>query len=396
LLNASHLRVALLTGCKDRPYAVELAVSLSAGGVSVDFVGDETLDCPALHTGSRLKFLNFHGIRRDKGSVKRIASLISYYFRLARYAALDDAPVFHILWNNRLEYVDRTLLMGYYKLQGKKVVLTAHNVNQGKRDKNDSVFNRFTLKCQYRMVDHIFVHTRKMKDELMRDFGVHEDAVTILSHPINTAFPDTELTPAQAKRRVGVPDNAKVLLFFGRISPYKGLEYLLGAFQELVKADPDYRLIIAGQPKKGHENYLAGIYAAVADGGASQRVTLRDEFIPDDDIELYLKAADVLVLPYKDIEQSGVLFLAHTFGLPVIAADVGSFRESVIDGLTGFLFNPQDSGDLANVIAKYFSSALFTQLPKTRRQIQDHVRRHHSWEAVGDTTRQVYEQLMRN
>jgi glycosyltransferase involved in cell wall biosynthesis len=389
------LRVALFTGCKDRPYAVELAVALAASGVSVDFIGDKTLDGPELHATPRLTFLDFGGIVRTGGSVKRIASLLSYYVRLVRYAAFSDSVVFHILWNNRLEYMDRTLLTCYYRLRRRKVVLTAHNVNQAKRDGNDSILNRLTLKWQYRLIDHILVHTRKMKEELIRDFGVHEDAVTILNHPINTAVPNTELTPAQAKRRLGIPENAKVVLFFGRISPYKGVEYLLTAFEELVNADPQYRLIIAGQPKKGNEGYLARIRAAAAREANSRRIILRDEFIPDTDVELYMKAADVVALPYTDIAQSGVMFTAHAFGLPVIAADVGSFRETVIEDKTGFLFAPGDPADLARTIERYFASDLFKQLDRARGEIREHFLTRHSWHAAARHTSHVYQQLMR-
>ena len=144
-------------------------------------------------------------------------------------------------------------MTGYYRLLGKRVVLTVHNVNQGKRDANDSSLNRLTLKAQYRQVDHLFVHTDKMKHELLDEFGVADDAVTVLKHPINDAFPDTELTPLEAKLRLGIDEGSKTLLFLGRIRPYKGLEYLVEAFDALVKKDGSYRLIIAGEPKKGEE-----------------------------------------------------------------------------------------------------------------------------------------------
>ena len=74
---------------------------------------------------------------------------------------------------------------------------------------------------------------------------------------------------------------------------------------------------------------------------------LRDGFILDDETELYLKAADVLVLPYRYIYQSGVLFLGHSFGLPVIAADVGCLKDEIVEGQTGFIFRPEDPVDLA-------------------------------------------------
>jgi len=89
--------------------------------------------------------------------------------------------------------------MLYYKMCGKKIAYTAHNVNQARRDGKDSLLNRVTLKMQYRLCDHIFVHTQKMKEELCQDFRVAEDAVTVIRYPMNYALPDTELTPADAK-----------------------------------------------------------------------------------------------------------------------------------------------------------------------------------------------------
>src|SRR5260370_3453145 len=141
--------------------------------------------------------------------------------------------------------------MAYYKMMRKKVALTAHNVNQARSDGNDSLLNRLTLRIQYRLCDHIFVHTPKMKDELCQDFGVSEKAVTIIRHPINNAFPDTALTPSEAKQKLGLRDGEKAILFFGRISPYKGIEHLLYAFRLLVANLPNYPLIPGSEPIKG-------------------------------------------------------------------------------------------------------------------------------------------------
>ena len=387
--------VALLTGCQDRPYACGLAMALTSGGASLDMIGGTEQDSPELHTQPRLRFVNLRGSQRRVGVVKKVTGLLAYYARLIRYAARSSPPLLHILWNDRFEYFDRTILTMYYRLLGKKVVLTAHNVNRNKRDKNDSVLNRLTLRVQYGLVDHIFVHTRKMKQELIDEFGVGEQAVTVVDHPINDAFPDTLLTSAEAKQRLGLTEREKTLLFFGRLRPYKGLEYLLSAFEELSSRDDSYRLIIAGEPKKGDEAYFANVRERVKGLRASAQVMLRTQFIPDGDVELYLKAADVLVLPYTDIEQSGVLFLGFTFGLPAIVSDVGSFNEVVVDGETGFVCKPGDSDDLARTIGRYFESDLFKNVGQRRREIREQFRSRHSWTAFAATTRHVYEQLLR-
>lgn len=394
--NSAEIGIGLLTGCQDRPYAFELTMALASRGVHVDVIGSDEIDSPELHTTSNVSFLNFRGSHDTRLSfTKKLWKLLVYYARLMRYVARSKPKIFHILWNNKLEAFDRTLLMLYYKVLGKKIAFTAHNVNQARRDSKDSWWNRTTLKIQYHCCDHMFVHTQKMKDELCGDFGIAETDVTVIRHPVNNAFPDTKLTPAEAKRRMGLNDGEKAILFFGRIRPYKGIEYLLDAFRVLAADKPaSYRLIIAGEPKKGSEEYLHEIRQRVKAEFAHGEVILRIQFIPDEEMELYLKGADVLVLPYKEIFQSGVLFLAYSFGLPVVATDVGSFREEIVEGRTGFLCKPGDPSDLAKAMETYFASDLYKNLKISRQELKDYANAHHSWQAVAELTERAYAKIL--
>jgi glycosyltransferase involved in cell wall biosynthesis len=392
-----EIEVGLLTGGGDRHYAYGLAMALVSRDVSVDFIGGDEVDSPEMHCTPKLKFLSLRrNGRRDASLAEKISRVLLYYLRLIRYAAAARPKVLHILWNNKFEFFDRTLLMLYYKLLGKKIALTAHNVNAGTRDATDTPLNRLTLKIQYRLVHHIFVHTDKMKRELVEEFGVGQTAVSVIPYGINNAVPHTELTPDDARRRLGIRRGEKTLLFFGNIAPYKGLEYLVAAFEQVVARGGDYRLIVAGRAKKGCEKYVAGIRQSLSRGGNRDRAIVKIDFIPDDDMELYFKAADVSVLPYTHIFQSGVLFLGYSFGLPVIAADVGSMREDIIEGETGFLFRPTDPDDLAQTIEKYFASDLYQGLIRRRQEIRDYAKEMHSWDDIGEMTRNVYAGLLGN
>jgi glycosyltransferase involved in cell wall biosynthesis len=389
------LDIALLTGGFDRPYALGLAMALVAQGIRLEVIASDELDSPEMRLTPRLRFLNLHGNQgADAGLARKLARLSSAYGRLLRYAALARPKLFHILWNNKVHFFDRTLLTLYYKLLGKRIAFTAHNVNAGKRDGNDSWLNRLTLKIQYRLVDHIFVHTEKMKNELLEDFGVREQAVTVIPFGINNAVPDTELTPREAKQRLGLGDREKTILFFGNIGPYKGVDSLVTAFQKVAATNPEYRLIIAGKPRGGCEQYLKEIQDTIGRDGSRARVLQKIGYVPDEDTELYFKAADVLVLPYTEVSQSGVLFLGYSFGLPVIATDVGALRDEIVEGRTGFLCRPCDPYDLANTIEAYFQSDVFKFLGDRRHEIREYARQRHSWEVVGETTRKVYEELL--
>jgi glycosyltransferase involved in cell wall biosynthesis len=395
----SQLRidVGLLTGCKDRHYAFGLAMALISKGVYLDIIGSDEIDSPELHTTPNLGFLNFRSSshRNNASFAEKLSTLLVYYVKLIRYVARSKPRILHILWNYKVEFFDRTILMLYYKALGKKIALTAHNVNTARRDSKDSWLNRTTLKIQYRLCDHIFVHTQKMRSELCQEFGVAEKAVTVIRYPINNALPDTELTSAEAKRRLGLRDDERTILFFGRVRPYKGIEYLLDAFRLLFASkQANYRLIVAGEPMKGSEEYLHEIQQSVRRDFGQGQVILRIQFIPDEEMELYFKGGDVLVLPYKEIFQSGVLFLAYSFGLPVVATDVGSFREEIVEGRTGFLCKPGDPAELAEAIETYFASDLFKNLEVRRRELKDYANANHSWHAVAELTRNAYAKML--
>jgi glycosyltransferase involved in cell wall biosynthesis len=390
---ALPLPLALLTGGGDRPYAFGLATAVASRGIAIDFIGSDELDMPELKRQPNLRFLNLRGGQdAAAGVLTKIRRIALYYVRLIRYAATSRPRVFHILWNNKFQTIDRTALMLYYKLLGKKVVFTAHNVNIRKRDGNDTAFNRLTLRIQYHLADHIFVHTDLMKAELVDDFGVPDGDVTVIPIGFNNSVPNTALTSIQAKRRLRITDD-KTILFFGHIGQYKGLDLLVEAFQRLVGRHPDYRLLIVGKPKLGAEAYFAGIQRAIERDGRD-RILQKIEFVPDEETELYFKAADVLVLPYTQVSQSGVLVLGHTFGLPVIATDVGSLREDIIEGVNGFVCRPNDTDDLAAAIEGYFDGELFANLEQRRNDIRSLARRRYSWDAIGETVVAVYRSLL--
>jgi len=386
--------VALLTGGGDRPYAIGLATALASNGVVLDLIGSDELDCPEFRRSSRINFLNLRGDQRPEASIaSKIFRVSRYYARLIRYAATAKPRIFHILWNNKFETFDRTLLMLYYGLLRKKVVLTVHNVNAGKRDSNDTMLNQLTLRIQYRLADHNFVHTEKMKHELIHHFGVKAAHVTVIPFGINNVVTNSALTSAEARRRLGLRDDERTILFFGNIAPYKGLEYLITAFHQILGKREDYRLIIAGRPK-GSEKYWTTIREAILQDAQNGRVMLRPDYIPDDETEVYFKAADVLVLPYRYVYESGVLFLGYSFGLPVLTADVGSLREEIIEGKTGFVFRPEDPIDLAKAIERYFTSDLYRNLNSRRQAIREYATARHSWDKVSQTTASVYANLL--
>jgi glycosyltransferase involved in cell wall biosynthesis len=390
------VEIALLTGGGDRPYALGLADALTAQDTSLDFIGSDDLSVPQLLSNPRINFRNLRGNQHpEAGVITKALRVVRYYARLLAYATTARPKLFHILWNNKFQLFDRTLLMLYYRFLGKKIALTAHNVNAAKRDANDSWLNRMTLKIQYDLADHIFVHTHRMKRELMADFSIPGNKISVIPFGINNTVPVTSLSAVESKRQLGITGDDKVILFFGNIAPYKGLEYLVSAFAELLKKDRSYRLLIVGKPK-GRQSYWNGIRQTIVRSGISDRVIEMIEYVPDEATELYFKAADALVLPYTRVFQSGVLFLGYSFGLPAIAADVGNLSEEIVEGETGFSFKARDSADLACKIISYFNSEIFHNLETRRGKIKAYAYERYSWNKVAAITTAVYSTLLKS
>ena len=140
------------------------------------------------------------------------------------------------------------------------------------------------------------------------------------------------MTRADARQQLGIGSNDRTLLFFGQIAPYKGLEYLVEA---IAQARGDWRASPTDHRGQGQtrERGLLDECATLdrSSCGISEMVNQTVRFIPDDQVEPYFLASDAVVIPYVDIFQSGVPFLAFSFGLPVIATDVGSLRDDVTE-----------------------------------------------------------------
>jgi D-inositol-3-phosphate glycosyltransferase len=388
------LKVTLLTGGSDRPYAFGLVKALVSMGLNVDFIGSDELISDEVLNHPQINFLNLRGDTSPAASrAKKIARICIYYLNLLHYSSKTDSKVFHILWANRFVMLDRILMNLYYRILGKKLLLTAHNVNQQQRDGHDNGYNRFTLRVYYGLMHHIFVHTDKMKEQLLTEFKVPAVKVSVIPFGINNTLPNTNLTKYEARKKLNLANDRKTILFFGRLAKYKGLRYAVEALERLSENDNSYHLIIAGRIEQGHESHWTEINNAIETKKLGHVIEKKIEHIPEEDVELYFKSADVLILPYKDIFQSGVLFLAYSFGLPVIASDVGSFREDILEGETGMICKPGNSDDLANTIRKYFESELFQKLETASAKIVAYGNKKYSWDEVGKITCGAYKKL---
>jgi D-inositol-3-phosphate glycosyltransferase len=338
-----------------------------------------------------VRFFNLRGDNLSPQSkIVKIYRITRYYLRLLSYTARTGSKVFHIEWENSLAIIDRIFLPFYYKLFGKDLIFTAHNVYKEARDERANFFRHTTLKAMYHLMDAVIVHTQKMKEDICSLFNLTADKVIVIQHGINKRIKRNGLKQEDARRMLGIDPAAHVMLFFGQIDEYKGLDTLIDSAVLLLRQDPSAVLIVAGKPKRQSDHILK-LKGQALKNIPQNNILLKFQFIPIGEVETYFSAADCLVLPYKRIYQSGVIFLSYSFGLPIIATDVGSFRDDILEGITGFICPPDDAVELSKTIAKYFNSDIFNRLEQSRDFIIDHAEKKYSWTDIAQRTYEVYQ-----
>jgi glycosyltransferase involved in cell wall biosynthesis len=174
------------------------------------------------------------------------------------------------------------------------------------------------------------VHTSRMARELQSHFGVAQSRILMVEHGFDHIIPHDPLARAAWRQRNGIDEDAGVVLFFGQIAPYKGLDLLLQAFAS-IGADQTRHLVIAGKCIDSH--IQKELESAIRIHRHAARIHWLDEFVPHSEVPSLIHAADCLAMPYRYIDQSGVLLLALSSGLPVVATDVGSIREYMSPGM---------------------------------------------------------------
>lgn len=206
------------------------------------------------------------------------------------------------------------------------------------------------------------------------------------THPIYDMFNVEPFASQEARSRLGLPAERPVLLFFGFVRRYKGLRYLLQALP-LVREHVPVHLLVAGEFWEDEEVYRW----LIEELGLQECVTLLNRYIPNEEVGLYFSAADVLVLPYLEATQSGVVQLAFGFERPVIATQVGGLAETVEHNGTGLIVPPGDVQALAEAIVRYFEENLCPRFQQAIREVRDRF----AWEHLVSLIEEMYVEIAR-
>lgn len=231
----------------------------------------------------------------------------------------------------------------YAKRLGYRIVWTMHNLfPHERRYPHLDKLMRWLIVC---FADAIIVHCTKAKADLEKCFGrQHYVYVAPHGHYIGV-YPDT-VTRSEARKRLDIHDKGIVYLYLGKIRPYKGVQRLVHSFSSI--PNPNLTLVIAGTISHGYSLDDSGIRQILE---RDPRCILRLGWVPDEDIQLYYRAADVVVYPFENVLTSGSVILALSFGRPVVAPALGCLPELVTPDV-GILYDPAAQGSLQDALVQ--------------------------------------------
>jgi glycosyltransferase involved in cell wall biosynthesis len=313
----------------------------------------------------------------------RVRKLLSWYNPLSWVWAGLTVPgdVVHAQWWSYVLAPIYAVALSLARLRRKRIVLTVHNVLPHEGGALRRLLNRTVLA----LADGYIVHDVKSRELLRQQVGSRKE-IAVIPHGILEASGEP-MDAEHARRALQIPARARVVLHFGNIRAYKGLDVLLQAFAGVRSNVPDALLLIAGNPWEDWSRYQA----MIDELGIGAAVRTRLEFVPAEDVRTFFTAADVVVLPYTHFDaQSGVGARALYHGKPLIVTDVGGLPELVQEARA--VVQPGDVDQLARAITDVLTDG------PLRQRLEEQATRRASelqWDEIAERTVAFYRSLDR-
>lgn len=242
----------------------------------------------------------------------------------------------------------------------------------------------------YSLFDFILFHTDGMKHNFNEVFGITGPEMAVVTHGDYMMYRDTTLTRNEARHKLNIPPDGPLLLCFGAIRKYKGVDVAIRTLAELKKNKPDARLLIAGSV--GSDVNMDDYAQLAQELGIKDSIHIIPGYIPNDDVMELYRASDIALMPYKMVYHSGPLFLAWRNKIPVAASNVGGLREMVDHEKSGLLFPADDAAAAAAACIKILSDTnLVDTMIKNGSEIENQRR---SWVASAEKTYNIYMKLI--
>ena len=361
-------------------YLFGQALGLLKNDVDVSLYTNNKTSSPEING---LKFFTFYKeIFKSKSKIiNGIKWIIGTVFSVfhARFSGISIFH-FHIFYTNVLVLFN----LLFVKIFSGKIVLTVHDVSSFSNSSNSSIIEKLI----YKLTDRIITHNEFSKLEILNVNADSSSCISIVPHGSYTPFINIQYDKEKSKEQLGIPNNRRILLFFGMIKKVKGLEVLLSALKGVIKKNTDVLLVIAGRV---WENDFSAYQKIIDENNLSEYILLHTKFIPQEDVEHYYCASDLVILPYKKIYQSGVLMMTLSYERPALVSDLPPLKEIISDNENGFLFKTENVSDLTAKLNGILSDKGLME--EVRVKGAELINTKYDWGEIGRQTKQAYQSL---
>jgi len=297
-------------------------------------------------------------------------------------AVVTHADILHAQWWSLPLLPVYLCICGIFKLRGKPIIFTVHNVLSHERSSIYETASRLLFK----LGNHFIVHTEKNRQQMMNAYGIDSEHISVIPHGSLDFHVHNGVNRSAIREKLGIESTRKVILLFGAVRAYKGVDTAIEAFSKVLQEVPDSILLIAGKLWQKWDPYQRQIDEL----GITDSVKTYLDYIPSGDVYKYFEIADLVILPYHQFDsQSGVGTTAVSFRKPMIVTDVGGLPDLVED--RRYVVPPKDPEALAQKIKKCLKNPIqLTDMACS----SDVVAKRLSWSAIALKTCRIYEQLV--
>ena len=321
-------------------YTYPLANGLKHAGVDVDLAIDQKKE----PENCLCNIINmFNTDEKDIGKLAKLKNYISSYKKISKMLKNGNYDIIHTEWFT-FSPIDYLFLSSFKRKYNVKYVATVHDILPF----NEKCYDMHYHRKLYALADSVILQAPNNIERFASLFPESKQKTHMIPHGHMLDYVEMA-DKIESREKLKIPQNKTVFLFFGQIKKVKGVDILLESIAQLKDKYSELYLVVAGNVWKSDFTSCENI---IKKYNLDSVLKLDIRYIPDEEVKYYYSAADVCVLPYTDVYQSGVIQLAYGYKKPVISSDLPAFTQFVKEGETGYISKAGDCHTLAQAIEK--------------------------------------------
>ncbi|MGE3551124.1 MAG: glycosyltransferase family 4 protein [Geobacter sp.] len=363
-------------------YDFGLLEGLRSAGVSTTLYTSDETEIPSSHLDCTHLF--FNSIYGASPKLIRLMHFVVGLLRSLVHARVNGANLahYHLFHYTLLELMEIVIT----RLLGMQLMLTVHDVESFISGSSHRI-----ARIVFKNADGIIAHNEVSRQAILDILPEASRKIMVIPHGNYVQYSSTTPGREAARLSLNIPLNSRIVLFFGQIKKVKGLDILLQAWKNIPHAVPNSLLLIAGKVWKDDIKMYQDL---IEQSGVANSVRFDIRYIPDNEASLYYAAADLVVLPYRKIYQSGVLLMAMSHGRAVLVSDLPGMTEIIKNGENGFVFQSEEISALSDALIRVMQDT--EKRESIARQGFQTVSLEHDWHKIGTATKKFYERICTN